>query len=94
MTLRAAGITSRIVLLEGVFSRSQLEDAAHDQLDLVVHDPRQIELLEQRRRRGALCAVDQDRHRHEPAGVCAARLPRSARAYPRLCPRRRASCAS
>ena len=47
MTLRAAGITSRVLLLEGVFSRSQLEDAAHDQLDLVVHDTRQIELLEQ-----------------------------------------------
>lgn len=47
MSLRAAGITSRIVLLEGVFSRSQLEDAAQDQLDLVVHDARQIELLEQ-----------------------------------------------
>jgi len=46
MTLRAAGITSRIVLLEGVFSRSQLDDAAHDRLDLVVHDPLQIELLE------------------------------------------------
>jgi alanine racemase len=47
MSLRQAGITSRIVLLEGVFSRSQLEDAAHDDLDLVVHDARQIELLEQ-----------------------------------------------
>jgi alanine racemase len=47
MSLRAAGIGSRIVLLEGVFSRSQLEDAAHDDLDLVVHDARQIELLEQ-----------------------------------------------
>jgi len=47
MSLRAAGITSRIVLLEGVFSRSQLEDAAQDNLDLVVHDARQIELLEQ-----------------------------------------------
>ena len=46
MTLRAAGITSRIVLLEGVFTHSQLSDAAHDRLDLVVHDPRQIELLE------------------------------------------------
>ena len=46
MSLRQAGITSRIVLLEGVFSRSQLEDAAQDQLDLVVHDPSQIELLE------------------------------------------------
>jgi len=47
MSLRQAGITSRIVLLEGVVSRSQLEDAAHDDLDLVVHDLRQIELLEQ-----------------------------------------------
>ncbi len=47
MTLRAAGITSRIVLLEGVFSRSQLNDAAQDRLDIVVHDARQIELLEQ-----------------------------------------------
>lgn len=47
MSLRAAGVSARIVLLEGVFSRSQLEDAAHDQLDLVVHDPRQVELLEQ-----------------------------------------------
>ena len=51
LALRAAGITSRIVLLEGVFSRAQLEDAAHDRLDLVVHDPLQIELLEQLRRR-------------------------------------------
>ena len=46
MSLRAAGITSRIVLLEGVFSRAQLEDAAQEKLDLVVHDPLQIELLE------------------------------------------------
>lgn len=47
MSLRAAGIDARVLLLEGVFSRSQLEDAAHDKLDLVVHDLRQIELLEQ-----------------------------------------------
>ncbi len=46
MTLRAAGITSRIVLLEGVFSPSQLEDAAQESLDLVVHDASQIQLLE------------------------------------------------
>jgi alanine racemase len=46
MSLRAAGIAARIVLLEGVFSRSQLEDAAQDGLDLVVHDASQIELLE------------------------------------------------
>ena len=79
MTLRAAGITSRVLLLEGVFSRSQLEDAAHDQLDLVVHDARQIELLEQTGGAAPLRAVDQDRHRHEPPGVLAARIswPRS-----------------
>ena len=45
IALRAAGITSRILLLEGVFSAAQLEDAAHDGFDLVVHDERQIELL-------------------------------------------------
>ncbi|MBS0378734.1 MAG: alanine racemase [Proteobacteria bacterium] len=47
MSLRAAGITAPILLLEGVFSRSQLEDAAQDKLDLVIHNERQIELLEQ-----------------------------------------------
>jgi len=47
MSLRAAGITAPILLLEGVYSRSQLEDAAQDGLDLVVHNERQIELLEQ-----------------------------------------------
>jgi alanine racemase len=46
LALRAAGISTRIVLLEGVFTSSQLEDAAHERLDLVVHDERQIELLE------------------------------------------------
>jgi alanine racemase len=46
MALRAAGIAARIVLLEGVFTGSQLEDAAQAGLDLVVHDPCQIELLE------------------------------------------------
>ena len=83
MTLRAAGITSRIVLLEGVFSGSQLDDAAHDRLDLVVHDPRQIELLERAGGAGQLRPVDQGRHRHEPPGVCAPGLSRSARAHPR-----------
>jgi len=46
LALRTAGITSRIILLPGVFTAAQLEDAAHDRLDLVVHDARQIELLE------------------------------------------------
>ena len=46
LALRAAGISTRIVLLEGVFTAAQLEDAAHERLDLVVHDALQIELLE------------------------------------------------
>jgi alanine racemase len=46
LELRAAGIGTRIVLLEGVFSAAQLEEAARARLDLVVHDPLQIELLE------------------------------------------------
>ncbi|HUJ51932.1 MAG TPA: alanine racemase [Steroidobacteraceae bacterium] len=46
LALRAAGLTTRIVLLEGVFTDAQLEDAAHERLDLVIHCTRQIELLE------------------------------------------------
>jgi alanine racemase len=48
VALRAGGITQPIVLLEGVFSAEQLEEAARQRLDLVVHDPSQLELLEQR----------------------------------------------
>ncbi|HKD55439.1 MAG TPA: alanine racemase [Steroidobacteraceae bacterium] len=46
LALRAAGIGTRILLLQGVFTAAQLEDAAHERLDLVVHDASQIELLE------------------------------------------------
>ena len=46
LALRAAGIGARIILLPGVFTDGELEDAAHERLDLVVHDARQIELLE------------------------------------------------
>jgi alanine racemase len=46
LALRAAGIGTRIVLLEGVFSAAQLAEAAAARLDLIVHDPLQIELLE------------------------------------------------
>jgi alanine racemase len=49
LALRAAGVTMRIVLLEGVFNDGQLEDAAYEGLDLVVHDALQIELLERSR---------------------------------------------
>ncbi len=46
LALRAAGIGARIVLLEGVFSPAELDEAIYERLDLVVHDVAQIELLE------------------------------------------------
>jgi alanine racemase len=47
LALRAAGITQPIVLLEGVFAAEQLLEVARHGFDLVVHDPLQIELLEE-----------------------------------------------
>ncbi len=46
-TLRAAGIEQPIVVLEGVFNAGQLAEAARLQLELVVHEPEQIALLEE-----------------------------------------------
>lgn len=46
MALRAAGITHRIVLLEGVFTATDLATAAQAQLQLVVHSFEQVRLLE------------------------------------------------
>jgi alanine racemase len=54
LTLRAAGIDQRILLLAGVFSDTQLIEAARAGLDLVVHDVRQIELLEAARNAASL----------------------------------------
>jgi alanine racemase len=45
LTLRAAGIKTPTVLLEGVFDREQLDAAAAANFELVVHTPEQIELL-------------------------------------------------
>jgi len=45
VTLRAAGLPHRIVLLEGVQSADQLDEAARNKLELVVHQPEQIESL-------------------------------------------------
>jgi len=47
--LRTAGITQPIVLLEGILNVGQLAEAAHLQLELVIHDPMHIALLEQYR---------------------------------------------
>jgi alanine racemase len=46
VALRDNGLKRRIVLLEGVFDAAQLAQAAQLELDLVVHQPLQIELLE------------------------------------------------
>lgn len=46
LALRAAGVRQRIVLLEGVFSRAELEAAAREQLDLVVHAEPQLAMLD------------------------------------------------
>lgn len=45
LALRAAGIKSPVVLLEGVFDNDQLEAAAAANFELVVHASEQIELL-------------------------------------------------
>ena len=46
VALRDNGLRRRIVLLEGVFDAAQLAQAAQLELDLVVHEPLQIALLE------------------------------------------------
>ena len=57
LALRAAGIGTRIVLLEGVFSLAELAEAIYERLDLVVHDASQIELLERLPEASARCPL-------------------------------------
>lgn len=47
LRLRAGGIMAPVVVLEGVFDAQGLAAAALQNLDLVVHDPLQVTLLEQ-----------------------------------------------
>jgi alanine racemase len=49
VVLRDAGVRAPIVLLEGVFDAEQLAEATQHRFELVVHDARQIELLEAHR---------------------------------------------
>jgi alanine racemase len=44
--LRGAGVRKPIVLLEGVFNAEQLEEAARQNLEIVVHEDEQLALLE------------------------------------------------
>ena len=48
LALRAAGLANRILLLEGVFSSAQLEVAAQQRFDLMVHSFEQLAMLEGR----------------------------------------------
>ena len=57
LSLRAAGIGARILLLEGVFSPAELAEAVHEELDLVVHDASQIDLLERAGAAIARCSL-------------------------------------
>jgi alanine racemase len=45
MELRESGISNRMVLLEGVFEPAELELAAEQRLDIVVHNAQQIDWL-------------------------------------------------
>ena len=46
-TVRRAGLSNPIVLLEGVFGDTELEEAARWDCELVVHDAYQLKLIEQ-----------------------------------------------
>ncbi len=48
LALRQAGLTNRILLLEGVFSADQLASAAQQRFDLMVHSFEQLAMLESR----------------------------------------------
>jgi len=47
VALREAGVTQRILLLEGVFGIEQFALAAKEQCEIVVHSPQQLDVLEQ-----------------------------------------------
>jgi alanine racemase len=46
LALRAAGLTNRVLLLEGVFNAEQLALAAREHFELMVHSGEQLELLD------------------------------------------------
>lgn len=46
LILRAAGIKTPVVLMEGLFAASELDHAAENNFTLVVHDESQVEMLE------------------------------------------------
>jgi alanine racemase len=74
-TVRRAGLANPIVLLEGVFSDQELEEAAQWNCELVVHDDYQLKLIEKSRLRkelGVWLKVDTGMNR---LGVAPAAVP-------------------
>jgi len=75
VTLRAAGVQHPLVLLGGVLSAEELQKALQHQLQLVVHDFRQLEFLEQNvfaRDAAIWIKIDTGMHR---LGISPAQLP-------------------
>ena len=54
LAIRHAGLAHPIVLLEGVFSDAELNEAAHNGCEVVVHDARQLALVEAARLQNAI----------------------------------------
>ncbi len=76
MELRDAGIRKPIILLEGPYSGTELQDITRLDLDIVVHHPDQIQMLEQYPGKAAIrvwMKVDSGMHRlgFDPATVVA-----------------------
>lgn len=89
--LRAAGIGGRILVLEGAASADQVERSCALELELVVHDPTQVTMLEQSAGAGPLrvwLKIDTGMHRlgFSPADVpeVHARLSRLESILPRM----------
>lgn len=66
LAIRHAGLAHPIVLLEGVFAAAELEEAARNACDVVVHDQQQLKLLESSRLEkslGVWLKIDSGMHR-------------------------------
>ena len=76
LEIRSAGLGHPVVLLEGVNRPAELDALRHNHFELVVHDPRQLELLERLETRVRVwLKIDTGMHRlgFAPADVASAR---------------------
>lgn len=87
LELREAGITQPITLLEGFFKADELALIAQHRLDLVIHHPSQLDILEQQSLAQSLrvwLKIDTGMHRLGVAPEAAAALWRRIQTHPRL----------